>query len=126
MQVTNGDVWTVREPLKTLLNEKLPVKTAYWLARLARQVQSRVAVIEEVRNRLITEYGAPNEKGQIEISGESSKWADFVAAHNELMGEPADIDCIDKKIVLQASNGLCMKSTDLMALEPFVELEMPE
>lgn len=126
MQVTNGDVWTARDSLKALLGEKLPVKTAYWLSRLARELGTHLVVIEEIRNKLITQYGQANENGQISIDGTSPNWPTFVAAHNELMDEPTEISCLSRKITLQASNGLCIKSADLLLLDPFLEVSIED
>lgn len=120
MQVCNGDAWVAKAPLQELLKEPWPVKAAYSLARLGRRLNEQIAIIDEVRNRLINQYGEKGEKGQVTISAESPNWPQFIAAYNELMDEPVDI-ALDK-IVLPDVEGLSVLPQTLMSLDAFVEV----
>lgn len=121
MQVSNMEVWQAREPLQTLLSEPWPVKTAYWLAKLARKIGDQYAVIDQVRVKLITQHGTQNETGQIAISPESPNWPQFAAEFNDLMAITVEIPL--NRIVLPDANGLTISPAALLALEPFVSAE---
>ena len=120
MQAKNGDVWQAREPLQELLKEPWPVKTAYGLARLGRRINEQAMLIEQVRTRLITQYGVANGAGQIAVTPDSPNWANFVTCFNELMDEDADIPL--DKVILPDVEGLSLQPSILMALVPFVEM----
>lgn len=120
MNVTNGTLWGAREPLKELLKERLPIKSAYWLTRLAKQVDKHCAIVEECRVRLIKENGEPDEKGNITIPPDTDAHRVVVTAMNEVLAEEVEID-IDK-IKLAASDDLKVAPQVLLALEEFVEV----
>lgn len=119
MLVTNLEIWQAREPLQELLKEPWPVKTAYWLAKLARKCGEQYADIDGVRVKLIKQYGASGENGQVSISPDAPNWPQFAAQFNELMELTVDIP-IDR-VVLPDSD-LQVTPVALMALEPFVEV----
>jgi hypothetical protein len=57
MKLTNGEIFDATEPMKALLEEKLPVQASYALAKLAMKLEEPMKVIEQVRQRLISDYG---------------------------------------------------------------------
>ena len=123
MQVENGVIFQAREPLAELLKERLPIKTAYWLTRLAKQVNEHYATIEDLRVRLITEYGTANGNKQVSVTPDNPKWPEFVAAFNELMAEQTEITVPKVKL---PPDGLQVTPATLMALEEFIEVEVAE
>ncbi|MDO8673044.1 MAG: hypothetical protein Q7O66_16675 [Dehalococcoidia bacterium] len=131
MKATNGDIWEATSlggvppnqtppPLQELLGERWPVKTAYWLARLARKLGGLRADIDVVRTGLIRQHGTTGENGQTAIKPGDEHWTEFVEAHNELMSQEIDIEGIDK-IALPGTNGCECKPLTLLALEAFVD-----
>jgi len=120
MQVSNGDIWQAQPALGELLKEKLPVKTAYWLAKLGRKLGERYRDISQVHDKIIQQYGEPNDKGNIEVKPDSPHRAECIAAITELMETEEDFP-IDK-ITLPSDNGLCVSAATLLVLEPFVEV----
>jgi hypothetical protein len=128
VKVTNGDIWAAtspqdpegkeQPPLSLLLSERWPVKTAYWLARLARKLGGPKNDISQVREQLIKEHGKTRDDGQVGISGMDDTWPAFVAAYGELMAQEVEVD-IDK-IVLPDVDGVEIKPTTLMMLEAFI------
>ena len=129
MQITNGDVWQATNkqgslsPIQELLAEKWPVKTAYWLARLARKLDGPANDIEAVRVPLVQQYGEETTKGQYTIPAGSEKWTEFVAAFNELLAQTVEIDV--EKITLPESNGNTLKPNTLLAMEAFLNIDEP-
>ncbi len=64
MKLTNGAILRAKEPLQSLMQERLPVKVAYALAQLAKALNDQLTIIEQTRGGLFTTYGTPNEKNQ--------------------------------------------------------------
>lgn len=133
MQLTNGEIFTSREPLQKLLGQKFPVKTAYGLARLANKFQEQLKIIEEVRNGLVTKHGEKDGKGQTSVKPEGESWEKFVAEFNELMAQEVEL-VFDKVKIPEKVAGTCDKCHHnmdvvleiepnvLMALAKFVEV----
>ena len=53
--------------IKGILNEKINIKTKYWLGRLAQQIAKEKQSFEGLRDELIKKYGEVSESGNIEI-----------------------------------------------------------
>jgi hypothetical protein len=120
MKVTNLDIWQAREPLQTLLEERWPVKTAYWLAKLARKLNEQRATIEAVRVKLVKQYGEQDERGQMQVKPDSPLWAAFACEFNDLLALEVEID--GEAVALPEVEGLTLKPETLLVLEPFVVL----
>lgn len=120
MQVSNGDIWQARESMEVLLKEPWPVKTAYWLAKMARELRGHYADIDQVRTKLIIQYGIKNEKDQVAITPDSPQWPEFVTAYNELMSETVEIAA--NKITLPEREEVQLTPAVLMDLDPFVDV----
>jgi len=104
MKLTNGEIYSAKEPLQKLLAEKPPFAVSYGLAILASKLESQLGVIEKVRNGLFQTYGDPNpqnpqqllapkpmiedDKGNIVENPQAVK---FVAEYNELMAKEIEI-----------------------------------
>jgi len=82
-----------QKPLERLASYPWPLKTAYGLAKLARRLAEQFAVIEQVKNGLVNQYGVPDDKGRPSINNESLHWPEFVAAFNELMAIEVEVEC---------------------------------
>ena len=57
MKLNNGEIFNAREPLQKLLQEKIPVKVSYGLAKLANGLNNQLKIIDDFRNGLIKTYG---------------------------------------------------------------------
>lgn len=51
-----GELRGIVEGLNEVVGEKLPVKTAYSMSKLARRIQKEIAIYEEQRRRLLERY----------------------------------------------------------------------
>ena len=118
MKLTNGEIFGAREPLQKLMEEKLPVKVAYGLAKIAHKVDEQLKVIEQVRQGLIKTYGK-EEKGQIKVDPESENFQKFVEEFNELMEQ--EVEMVFTKVTLPET--LEIEPQALMALEKFVDVK---
>lgn len=120
MKLTNGDIFSVREPLQRLVNEKLPVLISYKLAKLANKLNEHFQIIEGVRQGLIKKYGAPTGDGSgIEVKRDSENWVRFVEEFNELLAQ--EVELVVEKVKF-ANVTLDIEPSVLMALEQFIEV----
>ena len=121
MRATNAEIWQAKAALDEMLKERLPVKTAYWLAKLARKASEQIRDIDAGRVKLIKDYGSTDEAGTVSVSRTSERWPEFEAEFNELMAEVVEFEGLPmEKISLPSDNGLCVSAATLLALEPFV------
>jgi len=132
MKLTNGDIFSASEPLKKLMDIKLPVKTSYQLAKLASKLNEQLKVIDEVRNGLVRSYGEEKD-GKIEVMPENPNFPKFVDEFNELMAQ--EVEVVFEKVKLPetvaATCDKCHHNMDkaleiepsaLMALDKFIEV----
>lgn len=119
LHAKNGEIWQAKAALDEIMKEPWPVKTAYGLAKLARRVGEAVQSIDRVRVGLVTQYGSPQENGQVGIMPGHDNWEQFVTAYNELMNEEDAIECA--RVVLPDVS-IEVKPSVLMALDPFIEM----
>jgi hypothetical protein len=120
MKLTNADIFSAREPLQKLVNEKLPVVVSYKLAKLANKLNEQFQIIESVRQGLVKKYGKPTEDGQsVSIKQDSEDWTRFVEEFNELMSQ--EVELVVEKVKF-ANVTLDIEPSVLMALEKFIEV----
>lgn len=53
--------------IKGILNERLNIKTKYWLGKFSDKIQKEKATFGKLRDELITKYGTKTEEGGYEI-----------------------------------------------------------
>jgi len=125
MQLNNGEILNTKEPLQTLMGQKLPVKVSYNLAKLANKLNEELKTIEGVRDGLIRRYGEPKKDNpqQIVVSPEGENFEKFVAEMNELLDQKTEV-VISKVKLPEEVDGkpLEIKPAILMALEKFIEV----
>ena len=120
MKLTNGEIFNAKEPLEKLLQEKLPVKTSYGLAKLASKLNDQLQVIEKVRQGLILTYGEnnPDNPIQIRVDPQSEGFSKFAEELGELMTQ--EVEIVFEKVTLPDT--LEVEPSVLMALEKFVKV----
>ena len=119
MKITNGDVFGTRETLPELLKERLPIKTSYWLARLTKKLQEHLQVIEELRMRLVKEYGVENAETHV-IEVAPGKVGAFYTEFNEVLAQEIEIDFNPVEL---PSDGLNIEPRILLALDKFITVK---
>lgn len=65
--LTLGEIFKGKDALNKLTNLQLPAKKAYKLTKFLREVKKEFDTIEEVRIKLVQQYGEPDNKGNITI-----------------------------------------------------------
>jgi len=91
MKFRLGQIQEMKEPLARLTNEQLPLKLAFKLNKLVRNMDENLTVIEEERVKLVKKLGVENkETGSVEIP--KDKIPQFQEEFVELMSEEVEID----------------------------------
>lgn len=134
MKLTNGEIFNAKEPLVKLIQEKLPVKASYGLAKLAAKLDAQLGVIEKVRQGLVQTYGEKDPENPMQIrvtptlerkdkTGKSTfepnpKFPKFAEEMGELMTQEVEI-VFD---VVTLPDTLEIEPYILMALVKFVKV----
>ena len=121
MKLTNLEIFNTKEPLEKLLQEKLPVKVSYGLAKLAAKLNDQLQVIEKVRQGLIQTYGEkdPDNPMQIRVDPQSEGFPKFAEEYGELMTQETEI-VFD---VVTLPDTLEVEPATLMMLDKFITVE---
>jgi spore germination protein GerM len=114
-------------------NKKVPAKTAYWLARLQKELEKLLKEYAETRQNLFLEHCLKNDdgtpkvgpKGEFQFASEVTQSilkevADLANTEVEMPG----INKIKINLDDKALDG-CLSADDLIILEPFIEVEQP-
>jgi hypothetical protein len=91
------------ELVKGLLNEKLSIKTKFWLSDLSKKVVDVKAIADKLREELIRKYGEADESGSVKIDmmvkeGDSENlvtnpnYIKFQEEFNSVLGEEREIE----------------------------------
>ena len=120
MKLTNGEIFNAREPLVKLLQEKLPVKTSYGLAKLAAKLSDQLGVIDKVRQGLFQTYGKKDPKNMMRLSidPQGENFPKFASEMGELLAQEVEI-VFD---VVTLPDTLEIEPATLMALDKFVKV----
>jgi len=91
MKLTNEYIFASQEPLRKLIEQKLPVLVSYKLAKLVKKLDEQFSIIEEVRLGLVKKYGEVDGNSQFSVKPESENWPKFLEEYNELMAQETEI-----------------------------------
>ena len=122
MKLTNGEIFSAKEPLQKLLAEKPPFAVSYGLAVLASKLDPQMGIIEKVRNGLVQTYGEknPDNPQQIRVNPQSESFPKFVAEYNELMSK--EIEIVLDIVEIPSTVELTVEPTVLLALLKFIKM----
>jgi len=128
MKLTNGQIFAAVQSLGEVTNKDLPVKTAYWLARLVQKLDGTYKVISKIRDEIITKWGTPGDKGQLQVAPGAENWDFFIMDQNELMSQEVEVDVspvtLPIMLPLEVDGKEFTISTHLLfVLESFVAIE---
>ena len=133
MKLINGEIFDAQRPLAELAPQKMPVKISLAVLDLKDLIKPIAAQVEEMRNKLILEYGEdtpngksvqplilipdPEQEGRM-LQVPNPKWEPFVKDFEEVRAVEVELDFAP--IALPASVELSPAA--LMALEKFVKV----
>jgi len=120
VKLTNGEIFNAKEPLQKLIQEKLPVKASYGLAKLAAKLETQLQVIEKVRQGLIQTYGEqdPDNPTQTRVDPQSEGFPKFMEEYGELMAQ--EVEVVFSIVTLPDT--LEVEPAVLMALDKFIKI----
>ena len=136
MELQNGDLLNAFEPLKGLMEKKLPVKTSLELVALTKKLSPQMEIIGQVRQQLFATYGEPDPKNpaKIKVDPTGPNFPKFAQELGELLSQTCDIECQPVKLPTQVSTvcpsckmvhtvPLEIDAATLLLLEKFIEIE---
>jgi len=119
VKLTNEYLWLAKDSLAKLLEERLPVKIAYALAKLGRHLEGPMKDTEAVRVKLLRQYG--NEaNGQISVTAGTPEHEAFLKDWTELLAQEIDVDTNGCPIALPDT--LSLPAAMLLNLDKFVTI----
>jgi len=132
MKLINREILEAKAAIDELLQEKMPVKVSWGLAKIGGMLNGVVLCIDPVRQGLFTTYGIsvePQEDGKINVKTSDEEHPQetitkFMDELNELMAKEADFD-VEKVAIPMEVDGkaLEIKGASLMALEKLITVE---
>jgi len=120
VKLTNGEIFNAKKPLEKLLQEKLPVKASYGLAKIAQKLNDQLQVIEKVQKGLFQTYGEPDKENpmRLKLNPESENFSKAMAELGELMMQEIEI-VFD---VVTLPDTLEVDAATLIALDKFIKV----
>jgi len=122
MKIELGKVLSSVEGLRKLVNENLPVKTAYRLKRIMDAVTSSGTGINKIRIELINKYADPQtdeQKANKEPPKITTRMPEFQNEFLLLLQDEIELNCV--QIPFKDIEHIKLSVNDLTALEPWFE-----
>ena len=113
-----------KPPLRQLIEADLPVRLSIRIARLARAIEAEFKGIEEVRNRLVSKYGAEISPGRRQVKPECS--ADFMREWVEVLAQEFPIARDPVRISDEEMAGLKLSPLVILNLDPAIAFGDPD
>ena len=127
INIKMNDLLGCTDVLQKLAAKELKARLALQIARLLKEAERELANFNEVRMNLIKKYGEKDENGEL-ITDENGNCKieqvgldTFSKELNDLVTMEVEINA--NKIKLDDIDGLDFTPTEMVALEPFIDLE---
>lgn len=125
INITLREIVDSSDIMKKLSQKSLKGKTAYYVARLLREVDKELTLFNETRSNLIKKYGEKDEKGELKIDENGN--CKFIPENIEKFYSEMDdilnniIELNANKIELKDLENLDFTPIEMVVLEPFIE-----
>ena len=123
MKLKNEQLYGAFMAMQKVTPQVLPVKVSFALAKLFKELKPKVEAIDEVKTKIIKEYGKEDAGKGWSIPVTDSKYPECMAKLNELFGIEVDFNFDVVKLPL---DGLNVSAIDIMLLDPLVIIEEPK
>lgn len=90
MKFTLGEIQAMQEPLKELVAEKMPLRTAFRLNKLFKQIEDQLSFVEKSRVDLVKRLGTDDGAGGYAV--QPDKFEEFRTEFGELLSEEVELD----------------------------------
>jgi hypothetical protein len=120
VELTLGEIKNLEHSFTKLVEQDLPVRLAYRLGKILKQINNELEHIENLRIALVKKYGTNDEKTNT-INVSIDKLEAFLQEWTELLNEKVNLDF--EKIKLSELEELEIKITpiDFIKLEYFID-----
>ena len=124
IRVTLNDILNNIEIFKTISEKILPIKTAYKIARLLRELNHESTLFDESRHKIIEKYAERTETGEIKMDDNNvSIQPNLIQQCNQelidLLNTVLEINA--NKISLNDLEDIELSPSQILSLEPFIE-----
>lgn len=122
-----SDLLNATEVLQELSKKQLKARLAFDVSRLLKAADTEVTQFNEARMKVINKFGEKDENGELSTDENGncrivpSNIPDFNNELNELIN--AEVELNAKKIKMDALEDLDFTPSDMVVLEPFIEVE---
>lgn len=116
MKLTLGELLNGKPALEKLVNLEIGIKTAYKISRIIRKLNEELQHFEEQRQKLVTQYGEPQENGNVIVTEENMEA--FAQELNDLVALEIKLDF--EAVSLDELGDVKMAPAELMLIEKFV------
>lgn len=116
LKVKVSSLVSAREALTELATYKLPVKGAYWVARLIKKIEPEWQVVEDKRMALVKEFGNEDDKGNLSVPNERLK--DFMDKWTPILEEEIEFEAI--KLTLEHFGNVDISPAIMVRIEEFM------
>jgi len=117
IKVTRLEIKSAENAMKKITGIPAEFKSAYWVSRLIKRLDSEMNTMEHARINLIDKYGKKDEKGGSQVPPENM--AAFNEEYIKLLQVEVEIDM--PLIKFDYIKNLRMSADDILVLEKFVE-----
>jgi len=124
MKLKLGELKPIMEALPVILEEKLPVKTAYWFTRTFRDLAREFKIFNETRMKLVDRYAKRDEKGKYIVKDGRYVMKDekaFDREYDELAEQEIEIKF--EPITIDQLGDINIKPMDLLKLGRLIKQE---
>ena len=122
-----SDLLNATEVLQELSKKQLKARLAFDVSRLLKAADTEVTQFNEARMKVINKFGEKDENGELSTDENGNcrivpaNIPDFNNELNELIN--AEVELNAKKIKMDALEDLDFTPSDMVVLEPFIEVE---
>ena len=116
MKITNGELFTAKEPLLKLIKERMPVKTSLSLRILIQKLNEYLVPAEQTRDDLIRKYGK-EQNGQFIIEPSDTNFIQYMKEYAELIAIENELGVVAIKL----PEDITVEAWVILALEKFVK-----
>lgn len=120
MQVQMADVLQVREPLRKIMSQPLPVNLSWQMCQLYKSLSEHFENFDNVHASLVAKYGAKIEDDVIEVA--DGKRDAFDDELRQLLQMIVDVNTkpVESKALAECRDNVYMTPSDMSCFIPFV------
>ena len=114
------------EVLQRLISFSFPARTAFHIARLAREIDKEFNLLQKTRLQIIEQYGERDDEGQLKDDGHGTYLINktdeqkFLEEYNEWLQTSIDVN-IEPLQIDWLADAFSITPKDMMRLEPFIK-----